>query len=256
MALGNATIPISATYHFLSDGMSTITVTPDYGAGSPFTGLASVFINANDYENANGDHLSGSTSLTFDVYNPQNSNPGSPPSITINPLPALTVEPGSTLTYAVTASVSVAGQSLVYSLGQGAPAGASINPLSGLFTWTPTASQAGATYSIPLIAALSGELNDYSSAFLSVTVALPPSVASVKATPLEKGHKNKGIGTITVTFSQAMAESAGSSSFYSVVTPKIVRVHKKKETRLVPVPFTSKMVAPTRSRSSSLNRAS
>ena len=95
-----------------------------------------------------------------------------------------------------------------------------------------------------MIAAVSGELNVYSSAVLFVTVAASPGVASVKATALKKGHKNKGIGTITVTFSQAMAESAGSPSFYSVVTPKIVRVRKKKETRLVPVPFTSKLVAP------------
>ena len=65
----------------------------------------------------------------------------------------------------------------------------------------------------------------------------------VTTTPLVKGHKNKGVSTITVTFSEAMADSAGASSSYSVVTPVVKRVHKKKVTKLVPVAFTSQRIA-------------
>ena len=70
---------------------------------------------------------------------------------------------------------------------------------------------------------------------LLVTVAavVLPGVTSVTSdTAYVKGHKNKGVSTITVTFSQAMADSAGASSFYSVVTPEVKRVHKKKVTKL------------------------
>jgi hypothetical protein len=137
----------------------------------------------------------------------------------------------------------------VYGLGPGAPEGASINPLSGAFTWTPAESQAGQTYSIPVIVSVSSQPSVESTGVLLVTVTAgegagaPPRVTTVTTTSLVKGHKNEGVSTITVTFSEAMADSAGASSFYSVVTPKVKRVHNKKVTTLVPVAFTSQTIA-------------
>ena len=146
--------------------MSTITVT---STSSPVifpSATETLSIDVNDYADADGEHVSnlaGGT-LSFTVDESLGTGPGQGSLVIINPLPILTAEPGSTLTYPVTASDLVAGKSLVYSLGPGAPGGASINPLSGLFTWTPTALQAAATYSIPVIAAVSGELNVSNSA--------------------------------------------------------------------------------------------
>ena len=54
---------------------------------------------------------------------------------------------------------------------------------------------------------------------------------------------NDGTSTINIVFNEAMAPLADSSSFYSLVTPKTVRVHKKKTTELVPVSFTARLTA-------------
>ena len=111
------------------------------------------------------------------------------------------------------------------------------------------ASQAGQIYSIPVIVSVAIQPNIENTGTLSVTVSAaaaavtPPGVTRVTTTQLVKGHKKKGVSTITVTFSEAMSDSAGASSFYSVVTPVVKRVHKKKVTKLVPVAFTSQRIA-------------
>ncbi|MDB6031447.1 MAG: N-acetylmuramoyl-L-alanine amidase, partial [Verrucomicrobiales bacterium] len=57
-----------------------------------------------------------------------------------------TVKEGSPLVFAAIASdADIPAQTLVYSLDNGAPEGASINPVTGLFTWTPTESQGPST---------------------------------------------------------------------------------------------------------------
>src|SRR5262249_43763341 len=48
------------------------------------------------------------------------------------------VDEGSTLSFTATATDPDAGQTLTFSLDPGAPADASIDPTSGVFTWTPT----------------------------------------------------------------------------------------------------------------------
>ncbi|HMJ64130.1 MAG TPA: lamin tail domain-containing protein, partial [Candidatus Binatia bacterium] len=60
-----------------------------------------------------------------------------------------TVNEGSTLAFTATATDSdTPAQSLSYSLDAGAPVGASINPTTGAFTWTPTESQGPSTNAI------------------------------------------------------------------------------------------------------------
>lgn len=58
------------------------------------------------------------------------------------------VNEGSTLSFTATATDADSGQSLTYSLGTGAPAGATINPTTGVFSWTPTANQGPANYQV------------------------------------------------------------------------------------------------------------
>lgn len=62
-------------------------------------------------------------------------------------LAARTATQGSQLTFTITASDPDGPIALTFSLEPGAPSGASINPSTGVFSWTPTADQAG-TYTI------------------------------------------------------------------------------------------------------------
>jgi len=57
------------------------------------------------------------------------------------PIGSKTVNQLSLLTFTATATDADVGQTLTFSLGAGAPAGAAINTSTGVFTWTPTASQ-------------------------------------------------------------------------------------------------------------------
>jgi hypothetical protein len=70
-----------------------------------------------------------------------------PPLITQMP-ETITANVGQSLACQISATDAGA---LSYSLGTGAPAGAWINPNTGLFVWNPQASQAGTTNAIPVI---------------------------------------------------------------------------------------------------------
>src|SRR5205814_1259034 len=59
------------------------------------------------------------------------------------------IDEGATLSFTAHATdADTPAQTLTYSLLPGAPDGASINPLSGLFTWTPLEWQGGTSYPI------------------------------------------------------------------------------------------------------------
>ncbi len=59
-----------------------------------------------------------------------------------------TVTEGNLLTFTATATDADPGQTLTFSLGANTPTGASINPSTGVFTWTPTTDQGPGTYPI------------------------------------------------------------------------------------------------------------
>jgi hypothetical protein len=82
------------------------------------------------------------------------SAPNHPP--TLAGIPDQTVYQGSTLTFTAAASDPDAGQTLSYSLDTGAPATASINPSSGVFTWTPAQADPPGAYLITVRAADNG----------------------------------------------------------------------------------------------------
>src|SRR5262249_17444317 len=74
--------------------------------------------------------LSPSETITITV-----KEVNSPP--VLQPISNKAVTEGSLLTFAVSASDPDPGNSLIYTLAAGAPLGASINPTTGVFTWTP-----------------------------------------------------------------------------------------------------------------------
>jgi regulation of enolase protein 1 (concanavalin A-like superfamily) len=59
-----------------------------------------------------------------------------------------TVNEGSLLTFTTSATDPDSAQTLTFSLDAGAPAGAVINPTSGVFTWTPTEAQGPGSYPV------------------------------------------------------------------------------------------------------------
>src|SRR5262249_4781340 len=62
-----------------------------------------------------------------------------------------TVDEEVPLTFtAVATDGDPAGDPITYSLGADAPAGASIDPVTGVFTWTPTEAQGPGTYTISI----------------------------------------------------------------------------------------------------------
>jgi hypothetical protein len=67
----------------------------------------------------------------------------------LSPIGNKTVFLGSTLTFTAQATdIDLPAQTLTYSLAGAVPVGASINPMTGVFSWTPDSSQFGQSYSI------------------------------------------------------------------------------------------------------------
>lgn len=67
-------------------------------------------------------------------------------------IPNFTVAEGALLTFTNAASdVDLPAQQLTFSLGVGAPAGAAVHPVSGVFTWQPNQTQGGTTNLISVI---------------------------------------------------------------------------------------------------------
>jgi len=75
---------------------------------------------------------------------------------TLSAIPAQAATEGHALSFTAQASDPDAGQTLTYSLDPGAPIGATIDPTTGVFTWTPTDAQAGQAYDFGVRVADSG----------------------------------------------------------------------------------------------------
>jgi hypothetical protein len=81
-----------------------------------------------------------SATQTFAVLVVQSNSPP-----TLTPIPDQAVYASSTLRFTNSATDPDAGQVLTFSLDPGAPAGAGVDPASGIFTWTPTQAQIGSS---------------------------------------------------------------------------------------------------------------
>jgi hypothetical protein len=100
-------------------------------------------------------------------------------------VPTQTVDEGSPLTVDVTATDSdVPAQTLTYALGAGAPAGAAIDSLSGVFTWVPDPYSSTGTYQVTVIVTDSGPIPKSASTTFTIDVLAvnhPPVFSSIPA---------------------------------------------------------------------------
>jgi hypothetical protein len=102
-----------------------------------------------------------------------------------------TVNEGSTLSFTATATDSdLPAQALTFAL-IGAPAGASINSISGAFTWTPTESQGGSNYVFTVRVTDSGSPSRNDEETITVTVDKvnsPPVLGSIGDKTVNEGE--------------------------------------------------------------------
>ncbi len=87
------------------------------------------------------------------------------------PIGGKVVNEGSLLSFVVSGTdADIPAQTLSYSLDPGAPAGASLNPNNGLFTWTPTEAQGPGAYSVKIRVTDSGSPPASASETITITV--------------------------------------------------------------------------------------
>ncbi len=101
--------------------------------------------------------------------------------LTINTLNTITVTNSAT-------DADVPANGLTFSLGAGAPATAEIDPLTGVFTWTPSSAESGAAYDIPITVTDDGSPNLSDTKNLHVVVNkvnTPPRVGGLPSQVLE-----------------------------------------------------------------------
>jgi hypothetical protein len=207
-----------------------LTWTPDPYAGS---GLYSVTVEVTD----NGP-IPKSDSATFVVdVKPVNHRP------VISPLPSQTIGSGLTLELAVAPFVSdldKPAQTLRYSLGAGAPAGAGIDPVSGLITWAVPTSQHIGTYAIGVVVTDSGLPPLSQTANLIVDVYDPGRPATVQRATVRIKHGY----AITLTFSQSLDPVTADDPNNYVLTPQTRK--SKKGPPPIPIPLTAAYNAASR----------
>ncbi len=113
------------------------------------------------------------------------------------------------LTFTAVASDPDAGQTLTFSLDSGAPAGTSIDPSSGVFSWTPTEAQGPGVYPVTVRVTDNGAppLDSFETIQITVNeVDLAP--VTLTATPLFTGNDSDGTTKIRLTWT---AQPAGTS---------------------------------------------
>ncbi len=141
---------------------------------------------------------------------------------TLNPIGPQTVQEEALLNFTATATDPDIGQTLTFSLGAGAPPGASIGPLTGVFTWTPTEAQGPNTYLVTVIVADNGSPPASDSETIVITVnevnkppvlAVPTAHTLDEETPLafSASATDPDIPTQTLTFSLGPTIPAGAS---------------------------------------------
>ena len=97
---------------------------------------------------------------------------------------------GQTLSFTAFGHDADTSRALTYSLGSGAPAGATIDPASGIFTWTPAAGQGANTYALTVTATDNGTPSLSASQTFDVKVSVDhPPVATDHAYALSEDTK-------------------------------------------------------------------
>ncbi|HLP78903.1 MAG TPA: lamin tail domain-containing protein, partial [Candidatus Paceibacterota bacterium] len=124
-----------------------------------------------------------------------------------------TVNEHALLTFTATATDSDTQQTLTFSLDPGAPAGAAINPGSGVFTWTPSEAQGPGVHAITIRVTDNGTTN------LSDTETISVTVNEVNAAPTLYSIGNRTVtelSTLTFTASAADADQPANTLTFSL----------------------------------------
>jgi PKD repeat protein len=141
----------------------------------------------------------GSSRVLVPVYNPTDLTlailvTNRPP--VLDPIPDQSVDEGSTLIVPVHATDPDAGQTLSYSLDGNVPAGASIDPATGVLTFTPADGPASYTFTVRVTDNGGPPLSDTKT--FTVTVNnVAPSVSVTGPTALNEGDTFTGSGSFT-----------------------------------------------------------
>ena len=157
--------PANGTLSLNPNGSFTYTPNGDYNGTDSFT------YKVND---GSLDSNTATVSLTVNAVN-------DPPSLRGVPLTA-SVDELQTLTFMATASdVDLPAQTLTFSL-INPPAGATINPTSGQFSWTPTEAQGPGSYTVRVRVSDGVDNTEAETSITVNEVNTPPSVSNVPAT--------------------------------------------------------------------------
>jgi len=108
------------------------------------------------------------------------------------------VEVGNTLTFTAVGS-DIDSPTLTYTLGATAPAGATIAGATGAFTWTPSAAQAGLTFTFDVIVS-DGLLAASTPVTVNVTDTTPPAISNYALSATELWPANHQMVDITVAY--------------------------------------------------------
>jgi Putative Ig domain. len=185
------------THGTVSLSSGTITYSPD----ANYNGPASFTYQVCDNGATNGAPDAKCTSGTVNVtVNPVNDAP------TLNAIANQTVYVGSTLTLTASGSdIDLPAQTLTYSLTGVVPSGATINPSSGAFSWTPTAAQGGHIYTLTVRITDDGIPSKFAEQQFTVGVAY---TWSSLLSPVQAGGTYKAGRTLPIKF-QLTGASAG-----------------------------------------------
>jgi N-acetyl-anhydromuramyl-L-alanine amidase AmpD len=124
-----------------------------------------------------------------------------------------TVNEGSLLTFTASATDVDAGQTKTFSLDAGAPAGASIDPSTGVFTWTPTEAQGPSTNTITV------RVTDNGSPALSDSETITVTVKEVNTAPTLAAISDQAINegsTLSLTASATDSDLPANTLTYSL----------------------------------------
>jgi Ca2+-binding RTX toxin-like protein len=147
--------PSNGTLLFNPDGGFTYTPNAGFAGTDSFT-----------YRATDGELISNFASVTITVM-----TVNEPP--VLNPIGNKSIDEGNTLTFTATATDPNVGDTHTFSLQGPVPAGATIDPATGLFTWTPTEAQGPGTYTFDVVVTDNGTPNLSDRETIRMTVTEP-----------------------------------------------------------------------------------